>query len=183
MQISLVLFSFLTSKHLIYQCKFNLCLREYKRTLCQLLPTAVNADKTLPWSISNDCFHQSKATFLNWDCRMAQMWLRCDKRYTLVSEILLSNKAFEGLTKLDKLQGYYTFQEVKEYCCRWLGMSLVLSALDVSELVAQLPCTWFHLIRSSLFKASTTSKSCANLFLNNNIVFLREKKNHSSQMC
>lgn len=40
LQISLVLHSFLTSKHLIYQCKFNPCFRGYEGALCQCLPRA-----------------------------------------------------------------------------------------------------------------------------------------------
>lgn len=55
-------------------------------------------------------------------------WLKCGPevtKYTLQLKKSLSLiKAFEGLRKLDKVQGYYTFQEVKEYFCRWLGISL-----------------------------------------------------------
>lgn len=120
----LVLFSLLTSKYLIHHCKFNLSLRGYEGTSRQFLPAAVHADKIILWSISNDCFHHCEATFLNWDCRMAQTWPLSDRRHTSASEIPLFNKVFEGLRKLDKLQGYYTFQEVKEYSYRWLGMSL-----------------------------------------------------------
>lgn len=49
-------------------------------------------------------------------------WLKCGPEVTedtfQLKKSLSLIKAFESLTKLDKVQGYYTFQEVKEYFCR-----------------------------------------------------------------
>lgn len=107
------------------------------------------------------------------------MWPWSDRRYTSAQGIPLFNKAFEGLKKFDKLQGYYTFQEVKQYCCRWLGMSLGFISFWWQWTCGSAATHTVSPIRNSVLKASATSMSCANLLLNSNIVFLRVQKKKS----
>lgn len=127
LQMSLVWQSFLTCKHLIYQYKSKPCFREYEGASCQCLPAAdKNTYMLTKLPLGQSVMTASTTVKPHFSTGIPE-WLKCGPE--VMWEILqfkkipFFSKAFEGLRKVDKLQGYYTFQEVKEYCCRWLSMS------------------------------------------------------------
>lgn len=89
--------SFLTSKHLIYQCEFNPCLRGYEGASCQCLPTA---DKNM-YVLTKLCLGQSLMTASStvkphFSIGIAE-WLKCGPE---VIWDILQFKKFHSLIRL-----------------------------------------------------------------------------------